>query len=57
LINGRGFSISAANAEEVAQFIEEFRCSEGSDALAFTRKWIVFETYRSIIFNSNFYLI
>ncbi len=57
LINGRGFSISAANAEEVAQFIEEFRSSEGSDALAFTRKWIVFETYRSIIFNSNFYLI
>lgn len=57
LINGRGFSIRTTNEEEFVQFIKEFKGTDSSKELEFTRKWIEFETYRSIVFNSNFYLI
>jgi sulfate adenylyltransferase subunit 1 len=57
LINGRGFSIQAATAEEAEQFLKEYKASEGKNELEFTKKWIVFETYRSIVFNSNFWVI
>lgn len=57
LINGRGFSIQATTAEEVEQFLVEYKRSEGKNELDFTKKWIVFETYRNIVFNSNFWVI
>ncbi len=57
LINGRGFSIQATTAEEAEQFLKEYKASEGKNELEFTKKWIVFETYRSIVFNSNFWVI
>ncbi|MDF2871560.1 MAG: cysN [Anaerocolumna sp.] len=57
LINGRGFSIQATTAEEAEQFLVEYKRSEGKNELEFTKKWIVFETYRNIVFNSNFWVI
>lgn len=57
LINGRGFSIKAVTEEEVVQFLKEYKSNSGKNELEFTRKWIVFEIYRSIVFNSNFWVI
>ncbi|MDF2802563.1 MAG: GTP-binding protein [Anaerocolumna sp.] len=57
LINGRGFSIQATKDEELDQFLKEYKSSEGKNELVFTKKWIVFETYRSIVFNSNLWVI
>ncbi len=57
LINGRGFSIQAVKEEEVVQFLKEYKSVEGKNELEFNKKWFAFETYRSIVFNSNFWVI
>jgi sulfate adenylyltransferase subunit 1 len=57
LINGRGFSIKTATEEELQQFLMEYKSKEGKNELEFNKKWIVFDTYRRIVFNSNFWVI
>lgn len=57
LINGRGFSIRVNSAKEVKEFLREYKNAKESNELEFTKKWIVFDTYRSIAFNSNFWMI
>ncbi|MGB8453737.1 MAG: GTP-binding protein [Anaerocolumna sp.] len=57
LINGRGFSIQAVKEEEVVLFLKKYKSVKGKNELEFNKKWIVFETYRNIVFNSNFRVI
>lgn len=57
LINGRGFAIKVNSKEEADRFLKEYKELKESNELEFTKRWIVFDTYRSIAFNSNFWMI
>ncbi|MFV0343748.1 MAG: sulfate adenylyltransferase subunit 1 [Anaerocolumna sp.] len=57
LINVSGFSIRVKTPDELNHFLSEYKISEGKREVEFTRKWFVFETYRRIVFNSNFWVI
>lgn len=57
LVNGRGFAIQAENKEQYQAFLADFeKTGENPDAELF-EKWIKFETYRSIVFHDNFWII
>ncbi len=57
LVNGRGFAISVESREQYQTFLKEFgQTGENPDAELFD-KWIKFETYRSIVFHDNFWII
>lgn len=57
ITNGRGFSVKAVSEEEVFSFINEYKDENGKNEAEFANKWICFETYRSIVFHSNFWVI
>lgn len=57
LVNGRGFSIHVDSKEKYQEFLNDFsEAGENADAKLFD-KWMKFETYRSIIFHDNFWII
>lgn len=57
LMNGSGFSIKVVTEDEFQQFIKEYKSTEGKNELEFNTKWIAFDTYRRIVFSSNFWVI
>lgn len=57
VVNGRGFSLQVSKEADVKQFLKEYQNLNGKNELEFTKRWIVFDTYRSIVFNSNFWVI
>lgn len=50
LINGRGFAIQVNNEEEYQAFISDLEQLDYVPDSQFFNKWIVFETYRKIVF-------
>lgn len=57
LVNGRGFGIKVNSQEEYDQFITEFKTIENINDDAFSNKWFRFDTYRSVIFHNNYWMI
>lgn len=57
LTNGRGFAVKANTPEEVQAFLGEYKNMDTSQEDAFANKWVSFETYRSIAFHNNFWVI
>ncbi|HAD18954.1 MAG TPA: sulfate adenylyltransferase [Lachnospiraceae bacterium] len=49
-VNENGFSIRIKSADDLKEFLADFR---GMDQQKFMEKWMRFETYRRVIFNSN----
>ena len=57
LVKGRGFAILVDSKEKYQAFMEDFKKSgENPDAQVFD-KWMKFETYRTIVFHDNFWII
>lgn len=54
--NGRGFAIRVDSQEKVDAFLQEYRDKAG-DENAILNKWLNFDTYRRIIFHSNYWEI
>ena len=50
VINGRGFELKIADAQQAEAFIQELDALNGELTSAFFNKWAKFETYRSIVF-------
>lgn len=57
LINERGFAIKAVTPEEVGQLMKDYRQTNEKNEVDFLNKWESFETYRRVIFNSNYWAI
>ncbi len=53
IVNGRGFAVKARSQEEVDTFLKEYRETDERNQRDFLNKWITFDTYRRIIFQSN----
>lgn len=53
VINGRGFEILIASKDEAAQFLKELADQNGEPDDVFFEKWIVFESYRRIVFQKE----
>jgi sulfate adenylyltransferase subunit 1 len=56
LVNGRGFGIKVSSKDEFDLFINEYS-QEGRNEDTFSNKWFRFDTYRSVIFHSNYWEI
>ena len=53
VINGRGFAVHVANAEEVAAFKADLAAQGEQISEEFFNKWVDFETYRRIVFKNE----
>lgn len=53
IVNGRGFAVKARSQEEVDTFLKEYRETDERNQRDFLNKWVTFDTYRRIIFQSN----
>jgi sulfate adenylyltransferase subunit 1 len=53
VVNGRGFAVHIANAEQAEQFKSELAAAGERIAEAFFNKWVDFETYRRIVFKDR----
>lgn len=54
VVNESGFSIGLSSAEDLQSFLEEVRTKRKQQVL---EKWMRFETFRRIIFNSNNWVV
>ena len=52
LVNGKGFSIAVGSSGEFAEFLSDI---DALDRQELYRKWMRFETYRTVIFTSNYW--
>lgn len=57
LVNGRGFAIHVDSKEKYQSFLQDFHQSGENPDAELLDKWMKFETYRSIIFHDNFWII
>ncbi len=57
ITNGRGFAIKAKSQEEVAVFLEGNNKKDDSKEEDFLNNWLNFDTYRRVIFHSNYWMI
>lgn len=57
LINGRGFEIKVRTKEEFDTFLIEYKNNEEKKEDDFLNKWLKFDTYRSIVFHNNYWVI
>ncbi|MDF2513467.1 MAG: sulfate adenylyltransferase, large subunit [Herbinix sp.] len=57
VIDEKGFAIRIASEAELAEFLHDAKASEEKEAAAVANKWLSFETYRTIVFNNNFWII
>lgn len=55
--NGRGFAVLATSAEEIAAFLSEYNKTDDKKEAEFANKWLRFDTYRRVVFNSNYWVI
>jgi sulfate adenylyltransferase subunit 1 len=52
VVNGRGFKILADSESEINQFLSDCAQTNEREKNAFFAKWLKFDTYRKIVFNS-----
>lgn len=57
IVNGRGFDVKVNSNEEVLKFLNEYKEMNEEDEIKFLNKWVSLETYRRVIFHSNFWAI
>lgn len=57
VINGRGFEIKANSEEKILNFLNEYNQMNDGNEVEFLNKWVSLDTYRRIIFHSNFWMI
>ncbi|MDF2943083.1 MAG: cysN [Herbinix sp.] len=57
ITNGRGFAVKAKSAEEVNLFLKEYKERDEKNEVDFLNKWVSFDTYRRVIFHSNYWVI
>jgi len=55
--NGRGFAVNVNSTEEVIDFLEEYKAINNENEAKFLNDWVNFETYRKVIFHSNYWVI
>jgi sulfate adenylyltransferase subunit 1 len=53
ITNGRGFAIKLQSQEELEVFLKGYDSNEED----FLNKWLSFDTYRRVIFHSNYWII
>jgi sulfate adenylyltransferase subunit 1 len=56
LINGRGFGIKVNSKDDYEKFLDEYKVTDRNED-SFSNKWFRFDTYRSVIFHSNYWEI
>ncbi|MBV7272905.1 GTP-binding protein [Clostridiaceae bacterium UIB06] len=57
IVNGRGFAIKANSEEEILEFLNEYKKIDRENETEFLNKWVSLETYRRVIFHSNYWEI
>ncbi|MGL5437414.1 MAG: sulfate adenylyltransferase subunit 1 [Lachnospiraceae bacterium] len=57
LSNERGFGIRVKSREEFTNFLSEYQNALNEGGAAFFNKWNSFDSYRQVIFNSDFWMI
>lgn len=55
--NGRGFAIKVASQEELEEFLTGYAAATEQNEEAFLNQWLRFDTYRRVVFHSNFWII
>lgn len=55
--NGRGFAIKIASQEELEEFLTGYTAATEQNEEAFLNQWLRFDTYRRVVFHSNFWII
>lgn len=55
--NGRGFAIKVASQEELEEFLAGYTAATEQNVEAFLNQWLRFDTYRRVVFHSNFWMI
>jgi len=53
VINGRGFAVNVASAEDLDNFKKELSAQKDSISGDFFNKWVKFETYRKVVFKDE----
>jgi sulfate adenylyltransferase subunit 1 len=57
IVNGRGFAVKVNSNEETLKFLNEYKEMDEKNEVEFLNKWVSLETYRRLIFQSNYYAI
>ncbi|KOA20706.1 sulfate adenylyltransferase subunit 1 [Clostridium homopropionicum DSM 5847] len=57
IVNGRGFAVKVNSNEEALKFLNEYKEMNEENEVEFLNKWVSLETYRSVIFHSNYWVI
>lgn len=57
VIDEKGFAIRVTTEAELAVFLHDVKASKEKEEAAVANKWLCFETYRTIVFNNNFWII
>ncbi|WP_411680837.1 sulfate adenylyltransferase subunit 1 [Clostridium thailandense] len=57
IVNGRGFAIKANSEVEILKFLNEYKKIDRENETEFLNKWVSLETYRRVIFHSNYWVI
>ena len=57
LVNGRGFAIGVESKEQYEEFLADVKKTGENPDAELMDKWMKFETYRSITFHDNFWII
>lgn len=57
VVNERGFRVRVETQEEVSAFLEEYKTFAQDNEAEFLNKWVVFETFRNVVFHSDFWVI
>ncbi|MBC2580789.1 sulfate adenylyltransferase subunit 1 [Clostridium sp. DJ247] len=57
VINGRGFAVKVNSSEETLEFLNEYKKINKENEVEFLNKWVSLETYRRVVFHSNYCVI
>lgn len=57
IVNGRGFAVKVNSNEEILKFLSEYKKMNEENEVEFLNKWVSLETYRRVIFHSNYWVI
>ncbi|SEW18894.1 sulfate adenylyltransferase subunit 1 [[Clostridium] fimetarium] len=57
IANGRGFAVKVNSIEKLITFLEEYKKINNENEAKFLNDWVNFETYRKVIFHSNYWVI
>lgn len=55
--NGRGFAINVKSENELQDFLADYQKVNDENEAALLNKWVSFDTYRRVIFHSNYWEI